>query len=83
MNSRFEFSEGRFEEPFHGVGPVPVNIFPRELRPFRGNVVRAVAEALNLALDRYDWKSPTFAWVEAGRMRLRRGLASATGPVRT
>ncbi len=39
-----------------------VNIFRRERRPFRGNLVRTVAEARNLALDRYERKSPTFAW---------------------
>jgi len=44
--------------------------------------VRAVAEACDLALDRFDRKRRTFAWVEAGRMWLRRGLGSGTGPVR-
>ncbi len=43
-----------------------VNIFPRERRLFRGNLVRAVAEARNLALDRTERKRPTFARAEAG-----------------
>lgn len=72
---------------FYGVGPVTVNIFLRELRPYWGKadpdplaVVRAVAKRLNVELSRYDRKSLTFARVEAGLTRLRRKLASGTRP---
>jgi endonuclease III len=69
---------------FYGVGPVTVNIFLRELRPYWGKpdpdplpVVRAVAKRLNVELSRYDRKNLTFARVEAGLIRLRRKLASS------
>lgn len=72
---------------FYGVGPVTVNIFLRELRPFWGKadpdplpVVSALAGRLNLELGRYDTKSLAFVRVEAGLIRLRRKLASAAPP---
>ncbi len=43
-----------------------VNIFPCERRPFRGNLVRAVAGARDPALDRFERKRLTIARVEAG-----------------
>lgn len=67
---------------FYGVGPVTVNIFLRELRPFWAKadpeplpIVWEAARRLNVDLRRYDRKSLTFARVEAGLMRLRRKLA--------
>jgi hypothetical protein len=70
---------------FYGVGPVTANIFLRELRPFWDKadpdplpVVWAVAKRLDLDLGRYDRKSLTFVRVEAGLMRLRRTLATAS-----
>lgn len=69
-------------DAFYGVGPVTVNIFLRELRPFWAkadpeplSAVRALARKLKLDLGRYDRKSLTFARVEAGLIRLRHALA--------
>lgn len=69
-------------DAFYGVGPVTVNIFLRELRPFWAKAdpeplpaVRALARKLKLDLGRYDRKSLTFARVEAGLIRLRHALA--------
>jgi hypothetical protein len=66
-------------DAFYGVGPVTVNIFLRELRPFWAKadpeplpVVRALARKIKLDLGRYKRKSLTFARVEAGLIRLRR-----------
>ena len=70
---------------FYGVGPITVNIFLRELRPYWDKadpdplpMVLAAAKRLNVELSRYDRKSLTFARVEAGLIRLRRKLASGT-----
>lgn len=67
---------------FHGVGPVTVNIFLRELRPFWAKadpeplpVVREAAGKLNIDLGRYDRTTLTFARLEAGLIRLRHALA--------
>lgn len=64
---------------FHGVGPVTVNIFLRELRPFwtRADpvplpVVRQMARRLHIDLGAYERKSLRFARLEAGLVRLRR-----------
>ena len=72
---------------FYGVGPVTVNIFLRELRPFWRKadpdplpVVWAVAKRLNIDLSRYDRKSLTFVRLEAGLIRLRRKVSSASRP---
>ena len=72
---------------FYGVGPVTANIFLRELRPFWRKVdpdplpvVRTAAKRLNVDLGRYDRKSLTFVRVEAGLIRLRRKLATASRP---
>jgi hypothetical protein len=63
---------------FYGVGPVTMNIFLRELRPFwsKANpdplpIVRTLAKRLSIDLGRYDKKSLVFARVEAGLIRLR------------
>jgi endonuclease III len=64
---------------FHGVGPVTVNIFLRELRPFWTKadpeplpVVKELARRLGIELRRCRRKSLRFARLEAGLIRLRR-----------
>jgi hypothetical protein len=66
---------------FYGIGPVTVNIFLRELRPFweRSNpeplpVVQEVARRYKISLNKYDWKSLTFVRIEAGLIRLRKEI---------
>jgi hypothetical protein len=68
-------------EAFHGIGPVTVNIFLRELRPFWAKAdpeplpaVKEAASKLRIDLARYDRKSLAFARLEAGLIRLRRRL---------
>jgi hypothetical protein len=64
---------------FYGVGPVTMNIFLRELRPFWSKsdpeplpIVRRLARRLSIDLGRYRRKSLAFARVEAGLIRRRR-----------
>lgn len=64
---------------FYGVGPVTVNIFLRELRPYWTKadpvplpVVGELARRLGIDLQRHARKSVAFARVEAGLIRLRR-----------
>jgi hypothetical protein len=66
---------------FYGVGPVTVNIFLRELRPFWAKAapdplpaVLAVAKELGVNLAHYGLKSLVFARVEAGLIRRRHEL---------
>jgi hypothetical protein len=66
---------------FYGVGPVTMNIFLRELRPFwaKANpdplpVVARMAKQLSIDLTRYRRPSLIFARVEAGLIRQRREL---------
>ena len=66
---------------FYGVGPVTVNIFLRELRPYWGKanpeplpIVKNLAKKLKFDLARYPRKSLAFARVEAGLIRRRREL---------
>ena len=61
---------------FYGIGPVTVNIFLRELRPFWSKAdpdplpaVKKLARHLSVDLGRYRRKSLTFARVEAGLIR--------------
>lgn len=68
---------------FYGVGPVTMNIFLRELRPFWSKadpdplpVVARLAKRLSIDLDRYNRKSLVFARVEAGLIRRRRELVT-------
>jgi hypothetical protein len=68
---------------FYGVGPVTMNIFLRELRPFWAKAdpdplpaVERLAKHLSIDLDRYSRKSLLFARVEAGLIRRRRELAA-------
>ena len=63
-------------DTFYGVGPVTVNVFLRELRPYWPKsdpdplpVVVETADRYGVDLDRYDRKSETFARVEAGLVR--------------
>lgn len=63
---------------FYGVGPVTVNIFLRELRPYWAKadprplpVVVVLARRLGIDLHRHQRKSVTFARLEAGLIRLR------------
>lgn len=69
---------------FYGVGPVTLNIFLRELRPFWTRAdpaplptVEKLAKRLSIDLNRYSRKSLVFARVEAGLIRRRRELAAA------
>lgn len=66
---------------FFGIGPVTVNIFLRELRPYWAHadpeplpVVRRLARKLGIDLDIYDRKSVVFSRIEAGLIRLRRKM---------
>jgi endonuclease III len=68
---------------FYGVGPVTVNIFLRELRPYWQKadpaplpVVAAAAERLGLDLGRFRHNTVTFTRIEAGLIRLRKQLRS-------
>jgi len=68
---------------FYGVGPVTVNIFLRELRPFWAKAAPdplpaagRIAKELGVNLARYDQKSLIFARVEAGLIRQRHKRAT-------
>jgi hypothetical protein len=72
---------------FYGVGPVTVNIFLRELRPFWAKadpdplpIVVKMAKRLSVDLTRYKRKSLTFVRVEAGLMRRWREISAAEEP---
>lgn len=69
---------------FFGVGPVTVNVFLRELRPFWRHanpeplpIVLELAENLGLDLTAFDRKSMAFARIESGLIRARRTLRKA------
>jgi hypothetical protein len=68
---------------FYGIGPVTMNIFLRELRPFWPKAdpdslppVKKLARRLSVDLARYRRKSLVFARLEAGLIRRRHELAS-------
>lgn len=68
-------------EAFYGVGPVTVNIYLRELRPYWHKadpeplpIVTELAARIELDLDAYDRKTVAFARIEAGLIRQRRHL---------
>jgi endonuclease III len=70
---------------FYGVGPVTVNIFLRELRPYWAKadpeplpVVAKLARQIGIDLNAYDRKSLAFARLEAGLIRLRHRLRQAS-----
>lgn len=74
---------------FHGVGPVTMNIFLRELRPFWAKAdpdllpaVKMLAKRLSIDLTRYRRKSLLFTRVEAGLIRRRRELTAASSSLR-
>ena len=63
---------------FYGIGPITVNIFLRELRPFWEKadpkmlpIVKKRAEGFGIKIDDYRRKSLTFVRIEAGLIRLR------------
>lgn len=65
---------------FYGIGPVTVNIFLRELRPYWSKarpkplaVVRRLARKYGVDLDALDPASKSFTRIEAGLIRMRRG----------
>lgn len=64
---------------FYGIGPVTMNIFLRELRPYWKKadpeplpVVRKISQKLGISLNEYNRKSIVFTRIEAGLIRLRR-----------
>ncbi|MBW2194901.1 MAG: hypothetical protein JRF37_04825 [Deltaproteobacteria bacterium] len=66
---------------FYGVGPVTVNIFLRELRPYWQKadpmplpIVYDMAKRVGVDLDRFNRKTVTFTRIEAGLIRLKRQL---------
>jgi hypothetical protein len=66
---------------FYGVGPITVNIFLRELRPYWKKadpeplpIVLELARQLGLDVGSYKRKSIAYARVEAGLIRLRKHL---------
>jgi hypothetical protein len=66
---------------FYGVGPVTMNIFLRELRPFWRKadpdplpIVSELASRYMINLGKYKRNSITFVRVEAGLIRLRKSL---------
>jgi hypothetical protein len=74
---------------FWGVGPVTVNVFLRELRPWWRHadpeplpIVTRIAEHLGVPLEAYDRKAIAFARVEAGLIRMRHQLDS-TAPAQS
>ncbi len=66
---------------FYGIGPVTVNIFLRELRPYWKKadpeplpIVIKIAQKLGISLDEYGRKTLTFTRIEAGLIRLRKSV---------
>ena len=66
---------------FYGIGPVTTNIFLRELRPFweKANpeplpIVKKIAKKYEINLGSYNRKSMVFIRIEAGSIRLRKGI---------
>jgi len=63
---------------FYGIGPITVNIFLRELRPFweKANpeplpILNKIATKYKIKLNKYNRKSLAFVRIEAGLIRLR------------
>ncbi len=66
---------------FYGIGPITVNIFLRELRPFWEkadpaplSIVKEIAKRYNVNLNIYNRKTLAFVRIESGLIRLRREL---------
>ena len=64
---------------FYGIGPITVNIFLRELRPFWEKadpkvlpIVKKRAKGFGMKLNDYSRKSLMFVRIEAGLIRLRK-----------
>lgn len=86
LKNLHEMSEGRRDLEnrilaFSGVGPVTLNIFLRELRPYwyRANpevlpIVAKAAKQRKLDLDSFNRKTVTFTRIEAGLIRARKRL---------
>ena len=86
LNNLHEMSEGRRDLEnrvlaFFGVGPVTLNIFLRELRPYwyQANpevlpIVAKAAKQLKLVLDCFNRKTVDFTRIEAGLIRARKRL---------
>jgi hypothetical protein len=77
-------------QAFYGVGPVTVNIFLRELRPYWAKadpaplpLIVELAQQFGIDLTAYDRKSLAFARIEAGLIRLRHLAHSRQGSCRT
>ncbi len=73
-------------QTFYGIGPVTVNIFLREMRPYWSKArpeplpaVQAMAVALGIDLDRYRSRPLLFCRLEAGLLRLSKQRRSAAG----
>jgi endonuclease III len=71
-------------QAFYGVGPVTVNVFLRELRPFWCKadpeplpIVKRLARRLRIDLRAYERKSLRFVRLEAGLIRMRRAARAA------
>lgn len=70
---------------FFGIGPVTVNIFLRELRPYWRHAdpaplprIVALAEQLGVDLARFNRKTVTFTRIEAGLIRRRRSRGQSS-----
>jgi hypothetical protein len=66
---------------FYGIGPITVNIFLRELRPYweKSNprplaIAIEAAKTLGLDLSSYNRKTITFTRIESGLIRLRKEI---------
>jgi len=66
---------------FYGIGPITMNIFLRELRPFwrKSNpepllIIKRIAKKYGINLNKYERKSLTFIRIEAGLIRLRKKI---------
>lgn len=75
-------------DEFYGVGPVTVNIFLRELRPYWQKadpgplqIVKKLARRYGIDLSGYDRKTEAFIRMEAGLMRLRKGKRNVRPPL--
>jgi len=66
---------------FYGIGPITTNIFLRELRPFWEKaypeplpIVKKIAQKHEINLDSYNRKNMAFIRIEAGLIKLRKGI---------
>lgn len=73
-------------DDFYGIGPVTVNIFLRELRPWWEKsdpeplpVIYKLARKLNIPIDQFDRKSMEFVRIEAGLIRHKKEILRGSG----